>query len=309
VLHYLSLPTGSRIAFADGFILQDLPEWIRQSKMLDNLSFTDRHGVLQASQALLAEYAASSIGEPDPLWKGKGPRTIQQSKSQSAILANLALWLASPSNVCFTVSFHAISWNLPDLGVAEPVVQQTGVETPLHCHPKDEDRIVSVDQAVRAGQLHAALVEIPRKNSVWTAMRAIWAGLTMYARDIRYLLFWVGLEALFGSDDGREISYKLAQRIAFFISGSPAEAKKTFREVKACYATRSQIAHGRWEDTPTFDDRMEDTERFARTVFLKLLGDEKLMNVFLARQQRDKYLEEFVFSNTGSPPASSTSQP
>ncbi len=131
----------------------------------------------------------------------------------------------------------------------------------------------------------------------------------MYARDIRYLLFWVGLEALFGSDDGREISYKLAQRIAFFISDSPADATKTFREVKACYAMRSQIAHGRWEDTPTFDDRVEDTERFARTVFLKLLADEKLLNIFLARQQRDKYLEEFVFSNAGPFPVPPTSQP
>jgi hypothetical protein len=71
----------------------------------------------------------------------------------------------------------------------------------------------------------------------------------------------------------------------------------------------ARLAHGRCEDTPNFDDRMEDTECFTRTVFLKLLRDEKLMNIFLARQELDRYLEEFVFANAAQSPELPTSHP
>jgi hypothetical protein len=200
-LHNLSLPEGTEIPFADGFVLCDLPEWLREDRMLDNLSLHDKTSILQTKNALVAEYEAASIGERDPAWTGTEPRSIQHSKSQSAILANLALWLRQPSPVCFMASFHAISGKILDRVELQPIVQETGIETPLYCHPDDFENRPSIEQIAMAEKLHAALLAIPRKNSVWTAIRAVWAGLTMYSGDIRHSLFWIALEALFGSDD------------------------------------------------------------------------------------------------------------
>jgi len=57
----------------------------------------------------------------------------------------------------------------------------------------------------------------------------------MYPPDLRYPFFWMGLEALFGADDGAEIGYKLAQRISFFLPDTPEVARDLFKKVKTCY--------------------------------------------------------------------------
>ena len=91
--------------------------------MLQQLSKHERDGALAARHALVAEYPAAAIGEPDPAWKDSPPKSIQETKFQAAILANLALWLMHPSTVCFTNAYHAISWIFrgdPDL---KPVLQ------------------------------------------------------------------------------------------------------------------------------------------------------------------------------------------
>ena len=255
-LDNLALPPGSNVAFGDGFVLLDLPAWLRSDPQIEHLSSDDRESLLRARHALVAEYEAHGSRDKDPNWKGQSPRTIQHSKGEAAIMANFSLWLVQPSRVCLTNVFHAVSGPT----ILNPTVCSVSYEPPILRHPNDPSAMPSLEQAITAGQFHAILANVPRKNSVWTALRAFWAGLTTRTRDIRYLLFWVGLEALFGSDDGREISYKLAQRIAFFLCDSPDSAKATFREVKKCYGMRSQIAHGRWDDSTAFDHLMGVTE-------------------------------------------------
>ena len=45
---------------------------------------------------------------------------------------------------------------------------------------------------------------------------------------MRYALFWMALEALFGPEDGREISFRLSPRIAFLLAENSAQAKGFF---------------------------------------------------------------------------------
>src|SRR5216684_2508439 len=92
-LHNLSLPAGTRAEFGDGFVLQDVPKWLKDEPILNDLSRPDRQSTLDAKQALVAEYEAPSIGHPDPSWQGKEPKAIQALKFESAMLANFALWL------------------------------------------------------------------------------------------------------------------------------------------------------------------------------------------------------------------------
>jgi hypothetical protein len=284
-----------------------MPDWVKKDSLLEHLSYQDRQGIAQAQHALVAEYDATSIGEPDPTWAGKEPKSIQDLKFQSAMLASMALWLVQPSSVCFTVALHAISWTIPGQPHKQPLLQQVDRHTPLFCHPDHLPNSVSAGHAVTAGKLHEMLLSVPRKNAVWTALRAFWAGLTSYARDLRYPLFWIGLEALFGPEDNTgEITYKLSQRIAFFLSDTPEGARDIFRKSKACYGARSQIVHGRWEDSPKMDVLMGDTENIVRSVMLRMMNDAEMLKTFLSKQ-RDKFLEDWVFSrDTSVPPTDKT---
>jgi len=111
-LHKLSLGKGARVPFGDGFVLEDVPEWLRSDSILKEISHTDRQFTLAAEHALVAEYEAAAIGQLDPTWKGREPKSIQEVKAEKATLANLALWLMHPTPICFTSAFHAISWAL-----------------------------------------------------------------------------------------------------------------------------------------------------------------------------------------------------
>jgi len=301
-LHNLQLGKGTRIPFGNGFVLQDVPDWVRNETFLDYLSYWDRESVRDAKHAFVAEYDADSIGEPDPSWKGEKPKTIQDSKTQIALLANLALWLRLPSNVCCTVILHSIPHPIAGTEETRQVVLRSESQTPLFCHPIDLSNVVSAQHVVKAAEIHVVLCGIPRDNAVWVALRALWAALTMYSADIRYSLFWVGLEALFGADDSSgEISYKLAQRISFFLADNPEDARALFRRVKKCYGIRSRIVHGRWENDPAIDAGMADTEAIIRTVVRHLLDSPDLLRTFISKH-RDKFLEDWVFSRATDPP-------
>ena len=73
-LHNLSLPDGMRAEFGNGFILQDVPQWVKDEPILKGLSRHDGQRVLDAKHALVAEYDAPSIGLPDPSGQGQSPR-------------------------------------------------------------------------------------------------------------------------------------------------------------------------------------------------------------------------------------------
>ena len=300
-LHNLSLPVGTRAEFGSGFIFQDVPQWVKDEPILRDLNRHDRQSVLDAKHALVAEYDAPSIGHPDPSWQGKKPKGIQNVKFEAAILANFALWLRQPSTVCFSVGFHALSWTIPGESEKKPIILQIQNETTLFCHPSDFQNVVTADHVVKAGKLHIVLSSIPRKNSVWEALRSCWAALTSYPPDHRYPLFWMALESLFGADDTSEIGYKLAQRIAFFLAENPADARDLFRKVKTCYKMRSTIIHGRWKDDPKIETVMADTEVIVRTVFRRLLDDPEMLRTFVSKD-RNEFLEDWVFSRNTAPP-------
>jgi hypothetical protein len=295
-LHNLDLRLSSPIAFGAGFVLTAMPEWAKEdSYILNRLNSHEREWVLADKHAFVAEYKASAIGERDPAETGVNQQSIQDSKSEAAILANLALWLVQPSTTCFTTLFHALSSTIPGQPESLPTILLTETRQPLFCHPDDTDKRMSISQAETAGKLHCILVSVPRKNAVWTALRSIWGALTMSSEDLRYSLFWVGLEALLGPDGSGEIVYKLSQRVALLLSKSAEEAKQNFRTAKDCYNTRSKIVHGRWNGDPKMLLHMANTEAISRNILLRVLNDPALLKGFLSKE-RDKFLEEMIFA-------------
>ena len=173
-LHNLDLPAGSRIPFGKYFVLQDVPEWLKQDKsILNDIGRTDRHLTLAAKHALVSEYDADSLGFPDPDWKGPKPRSIQKQRFQTAFLANMAIWLVQPSEVSFTVGFHALTRLDGGRTVDPPFIIPTEREGPYYCHPKDAQNPVLPRHVIKAAKLCELLEAVPRKNAVWAALRAI----------------------------------------------------------------------------------------------------------------------------------------
>jgi hypothetical protein len=148
---------------------------------------------------LVSDYIADSYGFPDPEWKGTQPKGIQDLRWQSALLANMCIWMIMPSPVCISVGFHALT-SIGGQTLDEPHPNVIERETTLYCHERDFHNRPTVQDLQRAAKLFETLSTVTRKNSVWPALRAIWAALTSYQGDMRYPLFWQALESLFGSD-------------------------------------------------------------------------------------------------------------
>ena len=301
-LHNLDLPADTRIAFGTEFNLEPVPAWLKKDEnWLNNLSRHDRQSVLDARFALVSEYQATSIGEPDPEWKGQKPRGIQELRFQTAILANFCMWAVQPSTVCFTNGFHALN-TIDGITHDPPVLLRSEREGSLYCHPRDLGNPFEIRHAKRAAALFEKISQVPRKNLVWAALRASWAALASYIADRRYPLFWQALESLFTSETKRhKVTERLINRISYFVAENSTDHKKISSMVENCYDTRSTIIHGRWEDGPEIDDRMADTESIVRTVIRKIADTPGMLGAFLS-PKRDDFLDAWVQSKAFTPP-------
>ena len=287
-IHHVDLGPQARFEFADGLLLMAIPPWVSNQRLLSSLSAHGREGVQHARYAFGVSYEAAGLGDPDPAWVGADPKSIQESKYELCVLGNLALWLSRPSPVCFTVVIHASQFD------TEPVAQQVIQCSPLLCHRHDDASRVDATDAARATSLHLSLVEGGRESAVWTAARATWAALQMASEPIRYSLFWIALEALFGPEDAREITYRLSQRVAFLMASNRAEARTLFETVKKGYGFRSKIVHGRWKEAADSETRMAEIENLVRRALVRVLEDEQLRNTFSGKA-REVFLDELVF--------------
>ena len=117
---------------------------------------------------------------------------------------------------------------------------------------------------------------------------------------MRYLLLWIALEALFGADS--EITFRISQRIAFFISGQ-AEAKETFRRMKRAYNWRNKIVHGlrhRELKREESEQVLHDTETAIRKALRRILLDAAMVGNFVDNR-REPYLDELAYQPSAVP--------
>ncbi len=299
----LSIPLGTRIPFGADFTLQELPPWVKEDgEILAGISGSDRRLVGEASSALVAEYEADAIGLPDPKWPGDNPKSIQELKFQSAMLANLAIWLSQPCPVYFTVVFHALTRLASGEVARPPIILQTQWHTPMFCLPEFVSNPIKPHHLRKAGEIHRIVSTVPRGNVVWAALRAFWSALTSRPVDLRYPLFWQGLESLFASETKAwKVTELLCNRISFFLADNAGDQQALFRKVETCYETRSKIVHGRWKPGPGIDRQMADTENICRTAMRHILEKPAMVDAFIS-PRRDDFLDAWVQSGTFTPP-------
>lgn len=222
----------------------------------------------------------------------------QQDRAYERIfLANLALWIARPSSIGFELVMH---WETEDNSWDSPSDFIPAEYPPLQALERYENEELGVEDFQRAKELSLALDCLPRDSAIWMAVWALWKALTEDWWVGRYLLTWTALEALFGSEEAIEITYRLAQRMAFFLASDTEKRQDLFRDCKDCYKWRSKMAHGLRLNKLTKEKSaniMYTSEELIRKAMTRILSEPNLIQTF-SGQGREGYLESLVFSES-----------
>ena len=275
------------VELADGVIFAPVPDWVKESKeILEGLRKEEREEIrIYTKFCLLREYTADGLG-PE-----------QENSLQSIWLANLALWIAKPSSIGFNFVIHieqfGDKWVLPHWVSFSRLIP----------HGNYEENKLSRSDLELAREIHSGLVALPEKKkdrdcSVWIAVSALWMAVTQRNWTLRYMMLWIALEALFGPSDKREITFRLSQRVAFFLfPDDKKKAKDCSKSVRTNYGLRSTMVHGGspsgpWEQT---SQNLYDTEEFIRMALVRVLKSSKLIDVFNGKNAREQYLDELPY--------------
>jgi hypothetical protein len=290
--HNLFLPDGSIFQLSVDAWLAPIPDWLKNFRGIDHLSASDRDAFALCKYGLILSHEAEDFTDPT----SEKAQIARAKLADRAYLANLALWLQPVYLVGFNFLFHATVSH----GLHTPLLETPGRHEEFLYHFNDGlSKVLRYENWSQRETFTLVFARFRETLPLWVACRALTSALQMNHIEIRHLLLSVALEALFGSE-GSEITFRLSQGLAFFISSDSAEAIKIFKEAKAGYRTRCQIAHGDWKPT-TNDYRKEAsvlvaaTECFVRRSFTKLLSDKEIAKKFCGKERRD-YLEGLRFT-------------
>lgn len=280
---------GQSVAFCS------LPDWL-EKQLIGKLSYGQRQEFLRLSFAFVVEYEADAPDALNSGWIGHTPKSKQAHAIELIHLANLALWLAQPSEIGFEILIHANRLNA-DRWIPQP---------PRDFHPLiplarySRTRLGKNDFEV-ARELYLALTsltKLSRNGVIWTGIHALRQALTESTAVIRYLLLWVALEGLFGPEDAREVAFRLSQRAAFFLANDRSEAQELFSLIKTAYGWRSKIVHGMRLSKLSKENSeqiMFEAEDLLRRSLRRLLNELQLVQIFEGKD-RERYLDDLVFS-------------
>lgn len=268
------------------------PDWVRSEKLLSCLSLNHKTNVSISKFCFSVEYDQNSFGEPPSEWEGSKDDWIGTHVRHRIVLANTALWLARPSPIGFEVTL-----TLKAVGQGSAA----GIRLlPRHSYEKDE---LTAQDFKNATTLYPKLVALPNRGTLWTGIQLLWKFLHENFWEARFLLSWIVIETLYGPQSPQELSYRLAQRIAFFLGADAEDAKKLFDIAKTGYAWRSKVVHGlrlNKLDGPKSEELAIQAEDLIRRTLLRILGDQNLIDTFDSKQ-REAYLESLPFTRYQAP--------
>lgn len=278
------------ISFGDVKIIPK-PDLLNKKEIIDHLSLSDKMQLEVTELVFISEYEASALGEVDPAWKGPSSRSKQDSAYEKIQLCNLALWISYPTSLVTTLFLHIL------VDDTRQFTHQSGSIDPVLPHLDDKNNFHTKESFETAQKINLAILSIERKNSLWLSIMSLLQALTSNALEVRFILLWVALEALYGSET--EISYRISHRIAFFISEDRKNAKEEFLRMKTSYNFRSQIVHGLRIRKNKQDNSMEilkNTETSLRKSLSKILLDKKYIEIFNHEDKRKEFLDDLIFS-------------
>lgn len=291
--YFESYPVQEPVELAGGIKIEPVPEWVKSDESLEHLSWLDRANIKDASLTFASEYEAEALGSPDPDWTGKAPRSIQDAIDEKFTLASVALWLVCPSPLSCGPTLHFSRKEDPASR------RQSSSLSPILVSEDENNNVPSIADLERAGELLAPVLSLQRSGSTWIAIRILVRALTESMWEARYLWEWVVLEALFGPENPNETTYRLSQRIAWFLASSTEERQKMFDLTRRAYHWRSRIVHGGRISKLTPEKSQEltvFTESVLRNSLSKILGSVDLIEKFNGAA-RDVYLDSLALGN------------
>lgn len=275
----------------ENVFFSELPDWVRTEDFLNLVCSSFREELNDIKFCIMVEYEAEALGSPDPHWQGEKPIAIQQSALDKIHYVNLALWLVKPSGFNFNTVFHVQKngkWSLRELSEVSPLCPLPDYEDVEHTKADFE----------LATKLYESLRGLAIEDTVHTAVQSTIRALMETGWTLRYLLFWLAVESLFGATKDRgETAYRLSQRVAFFLGENPEQAHSLFLKVKSGYKWRSNIVHGLRLSKLTSDkskDLLLELEGYVRNAMLKILTDIKLITFFEGKD-RESFLDDLIF--------------
>lgn len=269
--------------FGDGVRLDDAPDWLREHPFVKFALGWRENALLGPNQlALIAEYEASSSGE------------LQNQALQKLFFVNLAAWLSKPT--AFNIVFYAHASHAQDGW--QPTTYDSIVFRPLK---ENENTSLVLEDLEMAKQIYSALAGLVKEETLWTTSLIALEALQAKWSVLRFILFWIVLESLFGAD--QELRYKLAMRLAFFHpSLNGIERQKLYERMMKSYDLRSKIVHGMRVEKikDEFASVVCETEAVVRESLKKILLDRSLISIFNGKQEkRDEYLQNAMFKALG----------
>lgn len=282
--------------FSDDTSLRPLPEWITSENgmEIDQLRPRLRQAIVdkKITHCLTVEYQADSLGTPDPEWRGPEPRSIQDTALEKIHIVMLSMWLAQPTGMHFREIAHCVKSG------QDWLVRQIGDhyrDYPLSAYKNEQ---MNSEDVNRAKHLSKLLFGMPTEGPVWSAICSTGLALTQHNWILRYLVFWLVLEALFGPEDPRETAFRISQRIAFFLADAGDSPHELFVSMKESYKWRSKIVHGvrlkKLKDEAS-EDLISNLELTARRSILRILENKSLTDIFSGKD-RERYLDDLVFA-------------
>jgi len=266
--------------FNEHVSIQAVPEWVLQAEESD--PFREK---LRSTMESGEGHCIAAVYEADTL----GSR--QQTAANDVFSVHLALWLIRPTALSFHVIAHArkhdTEWNIRSIAPYSPAI-------PLSQYAYDH--LVEEDFA-KAKTLFGVLQSVSGKGPVRMAAQAAKKALIEGAREIRFLLLWIALESLFGPEDGREVSFRLSQRIALFLETDRLQGCALFSRIKKSYDWRSKIVHGlrvaKLKNEQS-QNLLVELEQLVRRSLSAVLATGSIASTFDGKE-REKYLDNLVF--------------
>jgi hypothetical protein len=275
-----------------GVFLGPAPEWLASIDRNRDLGFDQRQVLEEATHALWVDYEANALGELDPAWQGAGPRSRQAIALERLQLADLALWCARPADVGFEIYLHAERFENKWWGIREAAT----IDCLRPLWNQENARLYNKALG-RATLIYAALRSVPREGSMWTAITVFLKALQEGEWQVRYLFLWIALEALFGSDNPQETTYRLSQRLGLFLGSHSPRGRAVYQRAKKGYGWRSKVAHGmRLQSLGAEESKilMYDAEQLVRWSVNRILVEADLVQIFSGKR-RDAWLDELLF--------------
>lgn len=214
--------------------------------------------------------------------------------------ALLSSWLIKDNSINFEQGFIQYSLdntiNVSSNFLGSIFTNATGERTPIE---------LTLDELKKWEQLFAKsifnlLFQKPNQkgaNRLSMALKYLDSARTSFELGLKVSFYCMCFESLF-STDSTELSHKIAERIAFFLSDDPELRIGIYRNIKSAYGVRSKVVHG--DNIPA--KNMEKVHQVAlscdqalRQIMNKIFGSENYTKVFTSDNNT---LENFLIGFT-----------